>query len=130
MEPVESVQLWDCIPFCLHFIVCSLWSVYLCAVFLWYSKKSNFNESIFNRVNQKKIKSSLKKYMSCEWTLNLDQWKAFAKDFKPIRVWLWLVYNTTKNNCYFWLFKEFIQTQKVILPILAKLIFKCEDYLP
>ena len=30
--------------------------------------------------------------MSCECALNFDQWKTFSENFKPMRVWLWLVY--------------------------------------
>ena len=44
--------------------------------------------------------------------LNFDQWKTFSKNYKPGRVWLWLVYKFTKNYCHSWLFSEFIQTQK------------------
>ena len=41
---------------------------------------------------QKKIKSSRKEYESCEYPLNFDQWKTFSKNYKPMIVWLWLVY--------------------------------------
>ena len=50
--------------------------------------------------------------MPCERALNLDQWKAFSKKYKPMRVWLWLVYKFTENYCHSRLFSEFIQTQK------------------
>ena len=49
------------------------------------------------------------KNMSCEHTLNFDQWKTFFENYKPIRVWLWLVYKFTEN---LQLSTEFIQTQK------------------
>ena len=29
--------------------------------------------------------------MSCEHALNIDQWKTFSENYKPMRVWLWLV---------------------------------------
>ena len=32
------------------------------------------------------------KNMSCERALNFDQWKTFSENYKPMRVWLWLVY--------------------------------------
>ena len=32
------------------------------------------------------------KNMSYELALNFDQWKTFSENYKPIRVWLWLVY--------------------------------------
>ena len=37
------------------------------------------------------------KNMSCERALNFDQWKLFSENYKPMRVWLWLVYKFTKN---------------------------------
>ena len=36
-----------------------------------------------------------KKNMSCECALNFDQWKTFAENYKPMRVWLWFVYKFT-----------------------------------
>ena len=32
------------------------------------------------------------KNVSCERALNFDQWKIFSENYKPMRVWLWLVY--------------------------------------
>ena len=52
------------------------------------------------------------KDISCERALNFDQWKTFSKNYKPMRVRLWLVYKFTKNNCGLQLFFEFIETQK------------------
>ena len=51
------------------------------------------------------------KNMSCERVLNLDQWKTFSESYKPMRVWLWLVYKFTENCQIYWLFSEFIQTK-------------------
>ena len=43
--------------------------------------------------------------MSCEHTLNFGQWKPFSKNYKPIRVWLLLVYKfieiTLKTGTHF-----------------------------
>ena len=50
--------------------------------------------------------------MSCERALNFDQWKTFSENYKPMRIWLWLVYKFTDNYCRSRLFFEFIQTQK------------------
>ena len=50
--------------------------------------------------------------MSCEHALNLDQWKTFSENYKPMKVWLWLVYKFTKNCQIYRLFSEFIQTKK------------------
>ena len=46
--------------------------------------------------------------------INLDQLKTFSENYKPIRVWLWLVYKFNDNNCRLRLFSEFIQTQKKV----------------
>ena len=35
--------------------------------------------------------------ISCERALNLDQWKIFSENYKPMRVWLWFVYEFTEN---------------------------------
>ena len=50
--------------------------------------------------------------MSCERALNFDQWKTFSENYKPMRVWLWLVYKFTENCQIYRLFSEFIQTKK------------------
>ena len=52
------------------------------------------------------------KNMSCERALNFDQWKTFSKNYKPMIVWLWLVYKFTENCQIYRLFSEFIQTKK------------------
>ena len=52
------------------------------------------------------------KNMSCECALNFDQWKTFAENYKPMRVWLWLVYKFTKNFQIYQLFSEFVETKK------------------
>ena len=67
------------------------------------------------------------KNMSCERALNFDQWKTFSENYKPMRVWFWLVYKFTENYCRSWLFSEFIQTQKrypTSLDKIRKLIWK------
>ena len=84
--------------------------VFTCNIFgmLWeiYSK-----HLISTRANQKKIKSSRKR-MSCERALKFEQCKTFYVSYKPMRVWLWLVYKLTESYFRLWLFSEFIQTQK------------------
>ena len=52
------------------------------------------------------------KNKSCKRALNFDQLKIFSENYKPMRVWLWLVYKFTDNYCHLRLFSEFIQTQK------------------
>ena len=53
------------------------------------------------------------KNRSCDRALNFNQWKTFSENYKPMRVWLWLVYKFTENHCRLRLFSEFIQTQEV-----------------
>ena len=50
--------------------------------------------------------------MPCERPLNFHQWKTFSENYKPMRVWLCLVYKFTENYYPSRLFSEFIQTQK------------------
>ena len=52
------------------------------------------------------------KNMSCERALNFDQWKTFSENYKPMRVWLWLVYKFAENCQMYRLFSESIQTKK------------------
>ena len=33
------------------------------------------------------------KNMSCQRGINFDQWKTFSENYKPMRVWLWLLTN-------------------------------------
>ena len=58
--------------------------------------------------------------MSCEHALNFDQWKTVSENYKPMRVFLWLVNRFTKSNCGLQVFFKFIQTQIGILPLLTK----------
>ena len=82
---------------------------------LWPRKKVIFKVFVFWRYSKTLIKRRSKvqeKNMSCQRALNVDQWKIFSENYKPMRVWLWLVYKFTKNYCCSWLFSEFIQTQR------------------
>ena len=64
-------------------------------------------------LESKKRRSKVQeKNMSCERALYFDQWKTFSENYKPMRVWFWLVYKFTENYRRSWLFSEFIQTQK------------------
>ena len=51
------------------------------------------------------------KNMSCECALNFDQWKTFSKNYKLIRVGLWLDYK----------FMSSLILQRAILPLLKKI---------
>ena len=52
------------------------------------------------------------KNMSFARALNFDQGKTFSENYKSIRVWVWVVYKFTENNCCLQLSTDFIQTQK------------------
>ena len=52
-----------------------------------------------------KIRSkNQEKNMPCERRLNFDQWKKFSENYKPMRVWLWLVDKFNDNYCRLRLF--------------------------
>ena len=65
----------------------------------------------FKTSNKRRSKFQ-KRNMSCELALNFDQWKTFSKNYKPIRVWLWLLNKFSQNYCRSRIFYQFIQTQK------------------
>ena len=91
----------------------SLWIVF----HDWFPVKFLFTYNISLNKRRSKVQ---KKNMSCERALIFDQWKTFSENYKPMRVWLWLVYKCTNNFCRSRLFSEFIQTQRVILHLLTK----------
>ena len=47
---------------------------------------------IYNISLNKRRSKVQEKNMSCEHALNFDQWKTFSENYKPITVWLWLIY--------------------------------------
>ena len=64
-----------------------------------------------------------KKNMSCERALNFDKWKTFSENYKPMRVWLWLVYKFTENYIVpHDIFSSSFKLKRGILPFLAKYI--------
>ena len=60
--------------------------------------------------------------MSCECALNFDKWKTFSESYKPMRVWLWLVYKFTKNFCRFHFSQSSLNLKRGIPPLLKKCI--------
>ena len=113
------------------------WSLYLFTYnisLVW--REINSKHWISTTANQKKFKISRNEYVmwTClrrplsyrnqsidlqranQWTgfymINFDQWKTFSENYKPVRVWLWLVYKFAENYCSSRFFSEFIQTQK------------------
>ena len=102
---------WKYVPLCFYLMIAFIWNLYLHKVFLWFSEKKTPNNK-YLLVVFKRISKVQEKNMSCERALNFDQWKTFSENYKPMRVWLWLVYKFTKNYCCSRLFSEFIQTKK------------------
>ena len=89
-------------------------NVHLIVSFLWLEFVFIYSISFMYKYLLELIKRRLKlqeKNISCERNLNFDQWKAFFENYKPIKVWLLLVYKITEDNCRLQLFSEFIQTQ-------------------
>ena len=89
---------WKCNSLIFYFIFCFLWSMCSGEISLWYTEKSNFKLKVSTRAIQMFIKSSAK---------DLNFWE----DYKPIKVWLWIVYKIAKTNCRLLLFAKFIQSQ-------------------
>ena len=91
---------------CFYFMIGFPWRLYSDKIFLCCGN-TKYLELI-------KRRSKLEKNnMSCERTLNYDQWKPFSANCKPMRIWLWLVYKFADNYCRSSrLFSEFIQIQK------------------
>ena len=76
-----------------------------------------------NHQSQTKIKRSRKEYGM--WTcFKFWPWKTFSENYRPMRVWLWLVYKFTGNYCRSRLFSEFIQTKKRYPTYLVKIIIQ------
>ena len=68
----------------------SLWIVF----HDWFPVKFLFTYNI--SLNKRRSKFQ-KKNMSCERALIFDQWKTFSENYKPMRVWLWLVYKICRE---------------------------------
>ena len=96
---------------CFYFIIGLLWSLDSHRIFIWYGQKKTPNSKYLLELIKRRSKVQ-EKNISCERALNFDQWKTFSENYKPMRVWLWLVYKFTENYCRLRLFSEFIQTQK------------------
>ena len=87
-----------------HFMIGFPWR------FLWCGEKQTPITKYLELIKKRpKVKE---KNTSCERVFNFDKGKTFSEKYKPMRVWLWLVYKFTENYCRSWLFTDFIQTQK------------------
>ena len=78
-------------------------------VYIRFPMKFIFTYNISLNKRRSKVQE---KNMSCECALNFDQWKTFSENFKPMRVWLWLVYKIYRELLLLATFSKFIQTQK------------------
>ena len=95
------------------------WRLYSHTIFLWWGEKQTSNTKYLELI--KRRPKFQEKNMSCERVLNFHQWKTFSENYKPMRVWLWLVYRFTENCQIYRLFSEFIQTQKTYPTSLDKI---------
>ena len=89
-------------------------------LFLWTTPSETSNTNYLELL--KRRSKEQEKNMSCERVLNFDQLKTFSANYKPMRVWLWLVYNFTENCQIYRLFSEIIQTKRGILLLLTKCV--------
>ena len=93
-----------------YFMIGFPWSLYSHTIFLWCGEKWTSNTKYLELI--KRRSKVQEKNISCERALNFDQWETFSKNYKPMRVWLRLVYKFFENYCRLRLFSEFIQIQK------------------
>ena len=75
---------------CFYFIIGFLWSLYSDKIFLWCGEKYPNNKYPLELI--KRRSKVQEKNISCERGLSFDQWKIFSENYKPMRVWLWLLY--------------------------------------
>ena len=68
-----------------------LWSLFIYTVFLWCRPPNN--KYLLELI--KRRSKVQERNMSCERGLNFDQWKTFPENYKPVRIWLWLLYKFT-----------------------------------
>ena len=98
-----NINKWKCVSICMFHYWFALKFVFIWSIPLMYK----YLPELIKRRSKVQEKN-----VSCEHTLNFDQWKTFSENYKQIRVRLWLVYKFTMNNCHLRLFSEFIQTEK------------------
>ena len=63
---------------CFYFMIDFFWDWYSDTLFLWCGELELIKRSSKVQENN----------MSCKRDLNIDQWKAFSENYKPMRVWL------------------------------------------
>ena len=78
---------------------------------IWYREKQILNTKYLQELI-KEDKMFKTRICHVERALTFDQWKAFSENYKPIRVWLWLVYQRIDNFCRLQLFSKLVPTQK------------------
>ena len=57
-----------------------------------------YMQYFFDVVRRSKVQEQ---NISCKCALNFDQWKTFSENYKPMRVWLRLIYKFMDNYCHF-----------------------------
>ena len=90
-----------------------IWKIYISFFISWlvsFEKCTPNNKCVLELI--KRTSDVQEKNMLCKRTLNFDQWKTISENYKPVRVWLWLVCKFNGNYCRLRLFSKFIQTQK------------------
>lgn len=65
----------------------------------WCSEKRNEHKIKYLLESMKRRSIVHQNYMSREYVSNIDQWKLFSEDYKPITITLCLVNKITANNC-------------------------------
>ena len=84
---------------------------------MWWKIKSNLNSKYILELAKRRSKVQ-EKNMWWKRALSFDQWKRFSESYKPMRVWLWLLYKLTKNYCCLRLFPS--SFKQGILPLMTK----------
>ena len=103
----KQVKFFAFISWLVSFVVCIYIQYFFDVV---RNKLRTVNVFIELIKRRSKVQEKPEPYESSD--LDFDQWKTFSENYKPMRVWLWLVCNFTNNYCCLQLFSEFIQTQK------------------
>ena len=101
------------------------WSLYSDTIFLRCREKQTPNTTYLLELIKRR--SKVQKNMSWKRALNFDQWKKFSANYKPVRVWVCLVYKFTENHCCLSSLSSF-KLKRVILPLLKKYASYLEKY--
>ena len=112
LETTENKYLFIFVPWLVSFGVC----IYI-QYFFYVVRNKLQTINICNRVRKMKIKSSRKEYVTITWFKFWPMENFFRKLFKPMGVWLWLVYHFTRRYCCL---PSSFKIKRGILPLLRK----------